>query len=1084
MATSAPTQPLEVPPYQLQLLVDTVIKDFADLIPADADPHNPPAIVRCAQALGKDLYVGCSNGTVVRFALQEHPHRSQPSGYKYVSSLGMPGGKPIVEIALAPTVSKILVQSDARLFFLVYPNMEPVPTSMISPIRMVSTFAVDVGPSDPQLPSLRFAVIKQTGISFFNLRERLFHEKDVNLRSLRLAKRIGCHMLVANAERVYCSIDLNSFAMTPLLPASQDGETIVKPCMAVVGENEFLVCTWMGTGAVGLFFSGDGNPVRGTLQWQQYPDFICVDSPYVAALMPNRSIEVHSLETLAVVQVIPPTEGASVFLEPRIIFGSPHFLAPSSQRIEKLGIVSLPIIPRNEAATKDDSKAAKTSGLTPPPTPSKPGSTEASNIPRSPMHTRSSVLALGSNGLQTLVPTTLISQAESLLENNRLEDLQIMVGQARKRLSTGALIVEDDTAEELRYVNLRIGYILLERTSFEDAGNHLFRGDLDPRLLLRHFPEFAPSPLLVPPEAAVPVYAGIADSITALGSVEDIIAYNLVQNYSPHLKPNTSESPVGKKLKDVLMGNARSMLLTFLRKSRNRRVYDSESQHDPQISKVVDTLLLRLWAEDGDTQEINTLINDAFDTIVFLDVEPTLIKYQLHDVLVRVYEQQQQTGKLLDLLARLVEENWTSELLPDPLSRLLMVLEKAQDRGLLQRWGLWLVRRDAQRGLYVLMAARDLLRRERSIPKSVAEKADTTLLERIREANPRAADQYLEYLVLEKRSTDGSLHTQLAQRYMEEVLTSLADEETRQEVETATSSYLEGSRSVPYLSYIASEMRDSDHKRSRLKLALFLQGSALFDIGVVQAQIGSMRKLLAIEAAILASKRREHRQTLVILATELRDASSAEAYCSLGGIVVAPRLAQSIAERTGLQSWAAMVNGPKPASRRSTRVAPSEQERLNEIREDNNKRDLLKVLMEVYAGSGAEDQTARLLNAQAIHLDVVDVATAIPSSWPIAKLSSFLTRTLRRQMHERHEGMIVKSIAAGQNFEATDTWYTATLAQGALVEEPLPEDEYDDSAGQTADEVKTQFVEQLTEKLATASPEPAADAPYDDLSLS
>jgi len=94
MATSAPTRPLEVPPFQLQVVVDTVVEDFASLIPPGTDPHDPPAIVRCAQAIGtrrvvprankylqlcfagKDLYVGCSNGTLLRFALQEHPHRS------------------------------------------------------------------------------------------------------------------------------------------------------------------------------------------------------------------------------------------------------------------------------------------------------------------------------------------------------------------------------------------------------------------------------------------------------------------------------------------------------------------------------------------------------------------------------------------------------------------------------------------------------------------------------------------------------------------------------------------------------------------------------------------------------------------------------------------------------------------------------------------------------------------------------------------------------------------------------------------------------------------------------------------------
>lgn len=87
--------------------------------------------------------------------------------------------------------------------------------------------------------------------------------------------------------------------------------------------------------------------------------------------------------------------------------------------------------------------------------------------------------------------------------------------------------------------------------------------------------------------------------------------------------------------------------------------------------------------------------------------------------------------------------------MPDPLARLLRVLDQVSDPALLQKWGLWLVKRDAGRGIDVLMAARD----KRALPKKYVENADATLLKQIREADPKAGDQYLEYLVLQKRST-------------------------------------------------------------------------------------------------------------------------------------------------------------------------------------------------------------------------------------------------------------------------------------------------------------------------------------------
>ncbi|EJD51168.1 hypothetical protein AURDEDRAFT_57070, partial [Auricularia subglabra TFB-10046 SS5] len=298
--------------------------------------------------IGRDLYVGCANGRLIRFALQEHPHRSKPAGYRFVSQHVMPGNKPVDDIALAPTVQKILVQSDSRLYFFVYPGMEPVPTSLINPIRLVVTFAIDAGPPDVHPPSVRFVVVKRTGMSLYTLRERLFHEKEGQLQGARTAKRYGRHLCVSNAEGNYCVVNLETLNMIEMIPSSQDGVTVVKPSITVIGENEFLVLSWLGEnsgGAVGLFMTGDADPVRGTMQWQEYPAAICVDYPYIVSLLPNRTIEVHNLNNLEIVQVINPPVPSPVFLDPRALAGSAGFSVPSSHRIEKLSPTPLLIVP-------------------------------------------------------------------------------------------------------------------------------------------------------------------------------------------------------------------------------------------------------------------------------------------------------------------------------------------------------------------------------------------------------------------------------------------------------------------------------------------------------------------------------------------------------------------------------------------------------------------------------------------------------------------------------------------------------------------------------------------------------------------
>lgn len=74
-------------------------------------------------------------------------------------------------------------------------------------------------------------------------------------------------------------------------------------------------------------------------------------------------------------------------------------------------------------------------------------------------------------------------------------------------------------------------------------------------------------------------------------------------------------------------------------------------------------------------------------------------------------------------------------------------------------------------------------------------------------------------------------------------------------------------------------------------------------------------------------------------------------------------------------------------------------------------------------------------------------------------MSSFLSRSFRRLLHSRHEGMIIKNLSAGQNNEASrlsnpwrnqlrmtsrqvvDKTWEIIREEGAVIEEALPPDE-------------------------------------------
>ena len=139
-----------------------------------------------------------------------------------------------------------------------------------------------------------------------------------------LARRIGRSLCIADQTN-YNLVDLEGASLFPILPLSQSNEPtsfVVKPSITVIGMNEFLILSWTGTSTLGVFISGDGDPVRGTLQWPSHPRSICqfrvvnvfrayslicfigLDYPYVISLLPNNTIEIHSVETQEIVQVI------------------------------------------------------------------------------------------------------------------------------------------------------------------------------------------------------------------------------------------------------------------------------------------------------------------------------------------------------------------------------------------------------------------------------------------------------------------------------------------------------------------------------------------------------------------------------------------------------------------------------------------------------------------------------------------------------------------------------------------------------------------------------------------------------------
>ncbi|VDB91306.1 unnamed protein product [Peniophora sp. CBMAI 1063] len=629
-----------------------------------------------------------------------------------------------------------------------------------------------------------------------------------------------------------------------------------------------------------------------------------------------------------------------------------------------------------------------------------------------PSYPRSSLLVLAFNSVQALLPTTLIDKAEAYLDVHRIDDAVALADEQRKKLQA-QLTVDSGEADALRYVHLRIGFKCLLETRFEDAGYHLFEGGLDPRLLISYYPDLRGS--LLSEEDDVELFEGVADNVVPFDSVDDIISADLVRNYSPFLAPNTRSAPPTAELRRILTTAAYEMLESFLRKWR--RVRGDGSVHETRV--IVDTVLAKIFALNEKTTDLYALLGEQPD-LILPELESVFISSGQYNALCSMYQARGLDEKLLNAWARIAEGEWTDPEIPDPLSNMLTLLTVRRNRALTQQWGVWLAAKDPERALKLLTSQGANRGRKASVD------ADLATLAQIRAANPRAAVQFLEHLVLQKRSSDPNLHTELAQSCISQVLDALSDEPTAKLWRAKAASYASHAQSnTPFLAYFASTTPDSPTKRARLRAALFLQSSSFYDALAIRERLLPHAQALPLEMSIVEGKLGMDHEALTRLAHTLRDSSSAEAYCTAGRRSLPPKIARMLAERESLAAWTLGTADAVPAD--YGRDAPK----------------LLRMLLDVYIESGKEDAAAALMNSQAATFDVSDVLSRVPDAWPLPSVATFFSRALRRSLHEKHEALIVKGIAMGQNLAIADETHLILREQGYLVEEAIDDDDGD-----------------------------------------
>lgn len=326
----------------------------------------------------------------------------------------------------------------------------------------------------------------------------------------------------------------------------------VRPLIAHVQTGEFLIASPIGETSLGVFLNGSAEPTRNAIEWPGHPlSFgmsphprhlgntveltlwiaVAVDSRSVLTLLPNRTIQIHSLpeaETAAtLLHEISLSPSLPPSLHPSLLSFNPGaFVIPTQYRAQLVRLVkftllntrSLPPIPHDNAARPQSDSPSP-----PPPAPPQKdqpttngGGANSSSGAQQLSFMESTTLVLGPESVQAYYPPPFLARVEALLDANRIADVAKLV----EPFPPGPLDMRDERVIDCFYVFARLALKSIRETMFGDTGEYLFHSRLDPRIIIRLFPDLRGG--LIREGDAVNIFAGIETHLQHADTIQDI----------------------------------------------------------------------------------------------------------------------------------------------------------------------------------------------------------------------------------------------------------------------------------------------------------------------------------------------------------------------------------------------------------------------------------------------------------------------------------------------------------------------------------------------------------------------------------
>ncbi|KAI9208292.1 uncharacterized protein BJ171DRAFT_237716 [Polychytrium aggregatum] len=470
--------------------------------------------IETAELCDTTLYIGTSDGCIIKYSLDASSDAqmsstqiksSEGSKISTVTIGGMPSTlvqkvhinssrKPIETIVAVPTEARLIVFSDTTVTFYNIDTLEMISVNVIAPIKPILSICVDKFIQSP----MHFTVAKRRSAHCLRLGDSLMTEKDIPMSDGAIAMARYKNHICAADQSSYKILNVETSQEFQLFPYDRQ---LMRPMVVAIQEDEFLLVigTPQQTG-LGMFVTGNGDAIRGTLEWPAMPKSVAFQFPYVIALLKSNVIEIHN-----------------IFNQQRV----QHIMFPRSMELKSLSEATF-----NLEISKGDPK-------------------ESSSI---------HVVAAGKDTIIGLKMMSLEGQISELLIQKQIS----------RAVALGEQVIQwnrhdgsDAKKRKLKSLYERGGLVYFKDTLFDDAMTLFQKGDLDPAYLISLFPELQPSKAYERQTSSASIdSAGV--ELEALSSIEELVSYNLQHSYPD------AEEDVKESYRAVLRTSAKEMLKKYL----------------------------------------------------------------------------------------------------------------------------------------------------------------------------------------------------------------------------------------------------------------------------------------------------------------------------------------------------------------------------------------------------------------------------------------------------------------------------------------------------------------------------------------